>query len=147
MVARPVIARLFVYGTLMPGHLRWPTLEPFLGSGPLAIRPAAVAGVLYDSGNGWPVAVFDDGPAGDAHGAQRLKLRTGTVPGVVVDLDPDRLGQAMLVIDVVEDTATDALARIEVVTVSGEVAWAYHHPGPVGDMVRIERWATGFAER
>ena len=47
--------RLFVYGTLQPGRLRWPFLEPFA----LAHRPATVAGRLYDSGKGWPAAVFE----------------------------------------------------------------------------------------
>ena len=43
---------LFVYGTLQPGHLRWPFLEPFaIGHG-----PADVYGQLFDSGDGWPVA-------------------------------------------------------------------------------------------
>ena len=81
---------LFVYGTLQPGHLRWPFLEPFaIGHG-----PADVYGELFDSGYGWPVA------------------RLGTsvvdrVPGTLVDLDPERADEALAVMDDVEATATD----------------------------------------
>ena len=62
--------RLFVYGTLQPGRLRWPVLAPFA----TGHRPASVPGTLHDTGNGWPVAVFEPGD--------------GDVPGVLVDLDP-----------------------------------------------------------
>ena len=75
--AAVVPPRLFVYGTLQPGRLRWPLLAPFA----IRHRPAAVPGTLHDTGNGWPIAVFD--PA------------DGEVPGVLVDLDadPDRLAR------------------------------------------------------
>jgi hypothetical protein len=36
--------RLFVYGTLQPGRLRWPALAPYAAGH----RPAAVPGRLYD---------------------------------------------------------------------------------------------------
>ena len=91
---------LFVYGTLMPGRLRWPILAPFAQGH----RPADVDGRLYDSGNGWPVAVFGTG---------------GVVPGVLVDLLPERLDEALPILDAVEDTATDTLRRIIVTTLDG----------------------------
>ena len=37
-----------------PGRLRWPFLAPYA----VDHRPADVAGLLYDSGYGWPVATF-----------------------------------------------------------------------------------------
>jgi gamma-glutamylcyclotransferase (GGCT)/AIG2-like uncharacterized protein YtfP len=118
---------LFVYGTLMPGRLRWPILAPFARRH----RPAEVAGRLYDSGNGWPVAVF----GGD-----------GVIPGVLVELEPDRVDEALPVLDEVEDTATDTLRRIEVTTVDGVQTWAYHYAHAVDGFTPIERWA-GQAER
>jgi gamma-glutamylcyclotransferase (GGCT)/AIG2-like uncharacterized protein YtfP len=118
-VAEPT--KLFVYGTLMPGRLRWPILAPFASGH----RLASVSGRLYDSGNGWPVAVF--GPDGE-------------VPGVLVDLDPSRVGEALPILDEVEGTATDLLQRIEVVTADGERAWTYHCPHGVDGLVPIERW-------
>ena len=113
---------LFVYGTLMPGRLRWPILAPFARRH----RPAEVGGRLYDSGNGWPVAVFGG---------------EGVIPGVLVELEPDRVDEALPVLDEVEDTATDTLRRIEVTTVDGVQTWAYHYAHTVDGFTPIERWA------
>jgi gamma-glutamylcyclotransferase (GGCT)/AIG2-like uncharacterized protein YtfP len=116
---------LFVYGTLQPGHLRWPFLEPFA----IGHRPADVPGALFDSGYGWPVASF--GSAG-----------AGPVPGTLVDLDPERAVEALAVTDDVEATATDLLVRVAVTTVDGRVAWAYHCAVPEPGMLRIDRWTS-----
>ena len=113
---------LFVYGTLMPGRLRWPILAPFARRH----QPAEVGGRLYDSGNGWPVAVFGG---------------EGVIPGVLVELEPDRVDEALPVLDEVEDTATDTLRRIEVTTVDGVQTWAYHYAHAVDGFTPIERWA------
>ena len=117
--------RLFVYGTLQPGRLRWPFLEPFA----IGHRPAHVYGELFDSGYGWPVA------------------RLGTsvvdrVPGTLVDLDPERADEALAVMDDVEATATDLLARVTVTTIDGRAAWAYHCAAPEPGMTRISRWTS-----
>jgi gamma-glutamylcyclotransferase (GGCT)/AIG2-like uncharacterized protein YtfP len=114
--------QVFVYGTLMPGRLRWPTLERYA----VMARSAEVPGALYDSGNGWPVAVFGSGDA--------------VIPGVLVELDPGQVDEALPVLDDVEDTATDLLRRIVVTTTDGERAWAYHWPHDVARMRRIDRW-------
>jgi gamma-glutamylcyclotransferase (GGCT)/AIG2-like uncharacterized protein YtfP len=116
--------RLFVYGTLQPGHLRWPFLAPFAGRH----RPAGVPGLLFDSGLGWPVATFLDGE--------------DVVPGTLVDLDPIRATQALVVLDEVEATATDLLARVAVTTTDGSAAWAYHCGRPGPQMSRIGRWVA-----
>ena len=121
--------RLFVYGTLMPGRLRWPILEPYVRSH----REAAARGAIYDSGEGWPVAVFDESDQ--------------VVPGVLVDLRPDMVGEALPLLDDVEDAATDKLRRIVITTIDGANAWAYHHPHAVGGLIRITAWHDGFAER
>lgn len=125
----PAVSRLFVYGTLMPRRLRWPILAPFAQSH----RMATVAGTIYDSGCGWPVAVFANGDA--------------VVPGVLVDLDPWRLTEALAILDDVEETATDKLRRIVVTTNDGATAWAYHHPQAVDGMTQIDRWHEAFDER
>jgi gamma-glutamylcyclotransferase (GGCT)/AIG2-like uncharacterized protein YtfP len=118
----PEPSNLFVYGTLMPGRLRWPILAPFAHGH----RPTTVSGKLYDSGNGWPVAVFGD---------------DGEVPGVLVELDPELVNEALPLLDEVEGTATELLRRVEVVTADGERAWAYHCPHDVDSLTPIERWA------
>lgn len=50
---------LFVYGTLAPGQDAWPRLERRAR----AVRAAAVPGRLYDTGHGYPAAVFAPGEA------------------------------------------------------------------------------------
>jgi gamma-glutamylcyclotransferase (GGCT)/AIG2-like uncharacterized protein YtfP len=114
--------RLFVYGTLQPDRLRWPLLEPYA----TGHRPATVPGTLYDSGNGWPVVDF--------------AARDHDVPGVLVDLDPGSLDEALGLLDHVEGTVTDLLRRIVVTTRDGLSAWAYHWPGATSGMRRIDRW-------
>ena len=118
--------RLFVYGTLQPGRLRW----PFLAAYAVGHRPAEVPGLLFDSGYGWPVATFVAAAAG------------AVVPGTLVDLRPDRLGEALVVLDEVEATATDLLVRIAVTTTDGAAAWAYDCRRPEPHMRRIERWTS-----
>ena len=117
-------AALFVYGTLMPGRLRWPLLEPFA----TGHQPAGVAGRLFHSGQGWPVATLDD------HTVATV------VPGILVAVDRQRLEACLELIDDVEDTATDELRRVCVVTTAGDAAWAYHFTRPVDGLKAIERW-------
>ena len=68
------------------------------------------------------------------------------MPGTLVDLDPTALGEALVVLDDVEATATDVLGAIAVTTTDGDPAWAYHCDGRHDEMVRIARW-TGVDER
>jgi gamma-glutamylcyclotransferase (GGCT)/AIG2-like uncharacterized protein YtfP len=116
--------RLFAYGTLQPDRLRWSFVAPFA----LGHHPADVPGRLYDSGFGWPVAVFDDGPT--------------LVPGTLIDLDPSRLVDALQILDEVEATATDLMARIEVTTSEGPLAWSYTCVGSTAGMTPIARWTS-----
>jgi gamma-glutamylcyclotransferase (GGCT)/AIG2-like uncharacterized protein YtfP len=120
--------RLFVYGTLQPGRLRWPLLEPFA----TRHRAATVRGTLYDSGDGWPVVDFE----ADDH----------DVPGVLVDLDAERLDDALALLDRIEGVVTDLLRRVVVTTTDGASAWSYHWPGSTVGMRRIARW-EGIGER
>jgi gamma-glutamylcyclotransferase (GGCT)/AIG2-like uncharacterized protein YtfP len=114
--------RLFVYGTLQPNRLRWPLLEPYA----TGHRPATVPGTLYDSGHGWPVVDFAD--------------RDHDVPGLLVDLDPDSLDDALALLDHVEGTVTDLIRRIVVTTSDDVAAWSYHWCGSTAGMRRIARW-------
>ncbi len=123
MTASPV-SRLFAYGTLQPGRLRWPLLEPHVA----AHRPAHARGRIYDSGLGWPVTVFEDA--------------AGLVPGTIIELDRRRLNELLVTLDDVESAATGLLMRIVVTTTAGETAWAYHWTGSTSEMTPIERWAA-----
>lgn len=93
-------AALFVYGTLMPGQLRWPVLEPYS----VATQLAQTAGRLWDTGSGYPAARFD--PA------------AGDIPGVVVRIAPDRVADVILMLDGIEGEGV-LFRRVEIVTSAG----------------------------
>jgi gamma-glutamylcyclotransferase (GGCT)/AIG2-like uncharacterized protein YtfP len=117
-----VIARLFVYGTLMPGQERWHLLAPLA----VAVRPerAEAAGCLYRTPYGWPAAVFD--PAASS-----------AVPGLVFTLqDP---GRALPVLDEIEGTGAGLFSRRLITTTAGQ-CWAYHWPGQTSGFQAITQW-------
>ena len=74
---------LFVYGTLRPGHERWKLLAPFASSW----ADAEAVGRLWDTGHGYPAAVFGKG---------------GLIRGVAVTLADGRAGEALRLLDAVE---------------------------------------------
>ena len=106
--------RLFVYGTLMPGEALWPALAPYARSWTAATAP----GALWDTGLGFPCVRFDPAAAG--------------VPGVLVDLDPARVAEALETLDRIEDEGR--LYRRVVVATSGGPALAYEWLGGTDGM-------------
>jgi gamma-glutamylcyclotransferase (GGCT)/AIG2-like uncharacterized protein YtfP len=116
---------MFVYGTLLPGQPNWPVMAPFaVDSGVADSAP----GRLFDTGYGWPAAVFDANRA------------NGSVVGRVIELRVDLLDAALAVLDEFEGIHEGAYIRIEIATDGGRTAWAYHsaapgdaHPIPAGD--------------
>lgn len=135
-------ARLFVYGTLMPGEARWHLLSPFVSSaGP---EPATAGGRLYRTPYGWPAAVLDDDAVPDDAAALRddAALRGGrgaTVPGVVVTLREP--GRALPVLDEIEGTGTGLFERRLITTTAGR-CWAYHWPGATAGFRPIASWTA-----
>jgi gamma-glutamylcyclotransferase (GGCT)/AIG2-like uncharacterized protein YtfP len=109
--------RLFVYGTLMPGEQLWPALAPFA----VAWEEATAVGRLWDTGLGYPAVRFDE--AGDP------------IPGVLVALDPHRLGSAIAVLDEIEEEGR--LYRRVQVSTSGGPAWAYEWLGPTAGLAAL----------
>jgi gamma-glutamylcyclotransferase (GGCT)/AIG2-like uncharacterized protein YtfP len=103
-------ARIFVYGTLMPGHDAWPVLEPWVVGAP---RPDTVAGCLYDTGRGYPAATF----TADPEAAGSVVHGMGVVHGIVVTLDPSRSEAALAALDRYEGSE---YRRIPVRTEAGE---------------------------
>ena len=129
---------LFVYGTLMPGHLRWPMLDRHA----TGVRQWNVRGRLYDTGNGWPAAelVGIDGSGAPADGV------SSHVPGWVVSLHPDRLAHLLPGLDEMEGIGTrpgpdhDPYVRIRVDVGPGQVAWAYHAIAVLPGWRLIDEW-------
>ena len=106
-----------MYGTLLPGEARWRFLEPFVRD---AGTPDEVAGTLFDTGQGYPAAVFGG---------------TGRIVGTVFGLhDPER---ALSVLDDVEGGVAGLYRRVAVTTRSGTTVWAYAYGGGL-DLVPIE---------
>ncbi len=108
-------AHLFVYGTLLPGDVRWPILEPFAIDEGAA---DAVRGLLFDTGLDYPAAVFD--PDADA-----------LVLGRRYRLRPDTLDEALVRLDVEEDVVL-GLYRVGVSIRRRPRT----DPDPVGQLVR-----------
>ena len=118
-------AAVFVYGTLMPGRLRWPLLE-LQATGH---RAAAVPGRLFDTGQGWPAARFDDHVA-------------TTVPGVLVALRTEWLADLLLELDLVEGVDTGHYERVLVTTTDGDRAWAWSTLQDTNGFTPIDAWTT-----
>ena len=118
-----MIARLFVYGTLMPGEARWPLLAPL--ATPAEPERAQATGRLYRTPYGWPAAVFD--PAASS-----------AVPGLVVTLrDP---GRTLPVLDEIEGTGAGLFQRRLITTTAGQ-CWAYHWSRQTSDFQAITQWS------
>jgi gamma-glutamylcyclotransferase (GGCT)/AIG2-like uncharacterized protein YtfP len=120
--AAPV--RVFVYGTLMPGRLRWAIIRDAVRRG----APAQVAGALYDTGRGYPAACFDE---------------PGAVPGWVLELDPPTAAETLDLLDRIEGPE---YRRVAVVTTEGEPAESFTWIGPRADLVPLTMWSVGTAD-
>ncbi|BAN03965.1 hypothetical protein YM304_36510 [Ilumatobacter coccineus YM16-304] len=117
-----VITRLFVYGTLQPGDVRWHHLEPFVVDDGVA---DTVTGRVFDTGLDYPAAIFGD------HAAPG-----GTIVGRTYTLDEASLADALAHLDEVEDTVGGRYHRVSVITGTGTTAWAYEYGGGL-DLVEI----------
>jgi gamma-glutamylcyclotransferase (GGCT)/AIG2-like uncharacterized protein YtfP len=108
---------LFVYGTLMPGQRAWSTLAPH------AVRTweTTVAGRIYDTGRGYPAAVFDEGDE--------------RVAGWCCELVGAPIAQ-------LDDWEGEEYERIVVLTGDGAEAQTYHWRAPVNGFRHLPdgRW-------
>ena len=107
--------RLFVYGTLAPGSDAWPVLAPWAAGAPCEDR---VTGTLYDTGRGYPAAVFGDDMADGS----------GSVHGYVVALDAARATEALAALDRYEGSEYE---RVTVRTAGGIEAASYAWVAPL----------------
>ena len=117
-----VVDHLFVYGTLRPGDVRWHFLEPFvIDEG----WPDRVAGRVFDTGQDYPGAIFDERAAPG-----------GSVVGRTYTLLHESLGRCLEVLDEVEGIVGGEYRRVVVTTERGATAWAYEY-GDGLDLVEI----------
>lgn len=107
-----VLPHLFVYGTLRPGDVRWSFLAPWVVDDGV---DDAVPGRLFDTGRGYPAAVFRNVAGADVVVGRTYELRRAT------------LTAALRVLDDEEGTVLGLYRRVEVTTVRGVRAWAYQY--------------------
>ncbi len=100
---------LFVYGTLMPGQIRWSVLEPHA----LSTEAAYAKGSVWDTGFGYPAARFAE--------------TGGEIAGVLVTVAPERAKALLDVLDGIEGEGV-LFRRVEILTSRGS-AVAYEWLG------------------
>jgi gamma-glutamylcyclotransferase (GGCT)/AIG2-like uncharacterized protein YtfP len=108
-VKNGVLADLFVYGTLVPGGHYWDQVAAAVQQH----RRAHVRGRLYDTGRGYPAAVFDD----DGPEIAGVVLTLADPPGALARLD---------------EFEGEEYIRREVVTTDGDVVWSYEWQAGIG---------------
>lgn len=122
--------RLFAYGTLLPGDVRWRFLEPFVLDHGV---PDRVVGRLFDTGQGYPAAVFGADPgSGPGAGAGSHDDDAGApwfVHGRVFTLRADRLDDGLALLDEIEGAVAGDYRRVRLVTAGGVEAWGYASGG------------------
>jgi len=107
------ISNLFVYGTLLPGDVRFHLLKPFIVDDGW---PDRIAGQLFDTGEDYPAAVLSTRTASMIVGNTYALLRAS-------------LSEALSVLDEVEGVVAGNYRRIPVTTESGVQAWVYEGGG------------------
>jgi gamma-glutamylcyclotransferase (GGCT)/AIG2-like uncharacterized protein YtfP len=113
------LTHLFIYGTLLPGEVRWHHLEPYLVDEGF---DDTAPGGLFDTGHGYPAAVFSV---------------SGTVLGRTMPLLESSVADALAHLDEVEGAVRGLYRRVRVITASGAAAWAYEYGGGL-ELIRID---------
>lgn len=113
------VGHVFVYGTLLPGQVRWRHLERFVVDDGVA---DAVTGRLFDTGRGYPAALFDD--------------PSSRIVGRSFALLAESRRDALAHLDEVEGAVDGLYTRVVVRTENGLLAYAYEFGGGL-DLVPI----------
>jgi gamma-glutamylcyclotransferase (GGCT)/AIG2-like uncharacterized protein YtfP len=117
-------AYIFVYGTTMPGHLRYSDIEDFVAETSLA----SVPGRLYDSGNGFPAAKFGGGS------------NAGMIKGYLLRLRPERVAEAKRAFTAFE---AGMFEPVSVTTDGGVTATAYEWIDSIDGLSRVDGMWNG----
>jgi gamma-glutamylcyclotransferase (GGCT)/AIG2-like uncharacterized protein YtfP len=104
-------AHLFVYGTLLPDQPQWELLRRYVTDLGWA---TSVAGQLFDTGLGYPVADFE-----------QTATTEDQVIGRVFTLLSASAEIALGALDHYEDVGLGLYRRIQVTTADGTTCWAY----------------------
>ena len=99
------LTAFFVYGTLKPEGLYWPHVAALVAYW----EPGQVQGKLYDTGLGYPAAIFGE---------------DGTIDGILLFVIDAKVAQITAIMDEIEEEGR-AYRRVEVATLDGQEAVAY----------------------
>lgn len=110
--------KLFVYGSTMPGQSRYDYIKHYVASS----TPDSVEGLLYDSGQDYPLAKFGPGEP---------------IPGYVLTIHEDSAQEFFTSMTQME---SGLFSLVEVRTRSGERVRAYEWIGATDGLNRISRW-------
>jgi len=106
----------FMYGTMKPGRLRYPSIDQFVAS----TTSDTVEGELFDTGAGYPAAKF---------GSDRGQIR-----GYVLRILPDRESAAA---EIIAEQEGNLFRPVILKTKGGRTVTAYEFIGPTDGMARI----------
>lgn len=104
--------QIFIYGTLIPGHERWPLLEDFV----TAADFDTTRGRLFDTGAGYPAARFD--------GTGTI---TDQIQGMRMTIDADLVDDCLELMDEIEGAVVGLYHRVIIDTDGGHKAWSYQY--------------------
>ena len=106
---------VFVYGTTMPDHLRYPAIEEYVAS----VSRDSASGRIFDTGAGYPAAKFGG---------------VGTIHGYVLRLRPDRASEALRTFTQLE---AGLFQQVTLATTGGITATAYEFIGSTEGMTAV----------
>ena len=97
---------IFCYGTLLPGEQRWKYLKPSV----VSYQGDSVAGHLFDTGRGYPGAVFG---------------LTGCISGIRFNIYDHLIEQTLELLDEIEGAVDGDYRRVQLLTDKGFQVFAY----------------------
>lgn len=115
--------RVFIYGTLIPGQVRWPYMASYVAHNEADNTP----GLLYATPFGYPAARFDA-----TGNLDRL------IQGYTMTIHPHTLESCLAELDEIESAVTGLYHRVVIETGNGHHAWAYQYGLGIDDLRLIE---------
>lgn len=107
-----------MYGTMKPGHRFYPTIDEFVAE----TEPAAVSGDLFDTGAGYPAAVFDE-------------TQITEISGFLIRWIPNQEATANATI---ADVENNLFRPVRVTTTEGIDAVAYEYVGETDTLTQVD---------
>jgi gamma-glutamylcyclotransferase (GGCT)/AIG2-like uncharacterized protein YtfP len=114
-----LLVEIFCYGTLLPGEERWRYLKPSV----VSYQNDSVAGHLFDTGKGYPGAVFGS---------------IGCVSGIRFNIYDHLLEKTLDLLDEIEGAVDGDYRRVQVLTDKGFQVFAYEFGQSCKELTQIQ---------